>query len=379
MIHLKRVTFVTPSLYPHYTGGMEVFYHYLIQSVAQQFRVEVYTTKHVDLGPNVVIRLRRRSVLCNHSFGLGTYLFVVKVIISLFLSKDKPDLVHIPFTSNAKEIAAVLSRSLRILKIPFTVAVHGGALKPWSPEWMYAPLFRYASTIIAVSEPIKIEYVRRTARPVELILPLIPFREIKETKAEVRSNMGLTGETSIILFLGSLKPIKGIRTLIMALHQIKLTQDKEMQFLCLIVGDGPQRVEMENLCDEYGISDSVVFTGQVPYESVGVYYRAADIFVITSKYEGTSKSLIGALHYGLPVIGADVTGINNIIEDNESGLLFKYEDYLELSEKIWSLIINEPLRNRLVRVSKELASSDYSYEKTVDDFGRCFNKSMLYE
>lgn len=70
----------------------------------------------------------------------------------------------------------------------------------------------------------------------------------------------------------------------------------------LIVGDGPQRSTLEKYCDNNGLSESVCFTGNIPYDEVYRYYSLGDVFISASSFENMPLTYLEAMACGLPLL-----------------------------------------------------------------------------
>jgi len=360
--------FLAQSLYPHATGGMEIFNYYLIKELSLRLKITVFTAQEVHFDKKVAVRIVSTKLFGLSGFKMRDFWFVAKVIPQIAFMKDKPNIFHVPFTSNAKYLSAFISRFCKLLKLPYVVSIHGGGLGKWNPRWMYEPLFEYATRIVAVSEVIQAEYVRRTKREIDLILPLIPFNKSGQSRNDNRKLLGLSQESIVIVYVGSIKKIKGTRDIILSLGELGEAYLFSHKVMLIIVGDGPQRPELKELAFKTNVDKFIRFYGQVPYEDVSIYYEAADFYIISSQFEGTSKSLVGAMFQGLPIIGTDVPGINNVITNKINGLLYSFGDYKQLTGCIKTLIESSDMRKLLSINSKQSYNKLYSFDKTVSDF-----------
>jgi len=140
--------------------------------------------------------------------------------------------------------------------------------------------------------------------------------------AAVRERLGLAGRP-VVICVSRMVPRKGQDTLIRAWPQV-LTQVSDA--VLLLVGDGPYAPRLRRLAQQLGVSDSVVFTGPVPWPELPAYYDAADVFAMPCRtrragldVEGLGIVYLEASATGLPVIGGDSGGAPDAILDGESG------------------------------------------------------------
>lgn len=104
-----------------------------------------------------------------------------------------------------------------------------------------------------------------------------------------------------------------------------------------IVGDGPQRAELEALAIRLGIAERVVFRGLMPKPEVAEVLRASDAFVLASRYDNNPCAVIEALASGLPVVATAVGGIPELV-DERNGLLARPQDPDSIAARIRELL-----------------------------------------
>lgn len=151
-------------------------------------------------------------------------------------------------------------------------------------------------------------------------------------KEDARKEIGIAG--NIILTSGRLVPWKGFRMLIKLMPQ--LFQVNQF-FRLVIVGEGPQRDELQSMVRTLGLERKVFLVGKKTPRELAVYLAAADMFVLNTGYEGFSHQLLEALRACAPVITTAVGGNPELIEQGENGFLVKFNDEFNLVEAIKSL------------------------------------------
>lgn len=133
----------------------------------------------------------------------------------------------------------------------------------------------------------------------------------------------------------------------------------------LIIGDGPERENLEKLSTELEIEENVSFLGKIPHEDVMELIKRFDIFVLNSIYEGLPHVVIEAMACRTPVIATNIRGTNEVVTDGETGLLVSPNNTEELKEKIIPLLRDEGLRKKLVENAYKSVIEKFTWEKNL--------------
>jgi len=185
----------------------------------------------------------------------------------------------------------------------------------------------------------------------------------------VREMLGL-GKKPVIFILGAHEPHKGIKYLIKAIPTV--LKDVPNAFF-LIGGDGSLRSSHEVLVKELGVSENVIFTGYIPLEETPQFYAACDIFVVPSVVEAFGLVTIEAMACGKPVIGTNVGGIPDIIEDGVNGYLVKTKDFGALAEKILILLKDSDLREKMGKAGRETVEKKFNIKYRAEKIIKLYN------
>jgi len=153
----------------------------------------------------------------------------------------------------------------------------------------------------------------------------------------------------LLLSVGRLTPQKGFDRLIAAFAAV--ARDFREWDLA-ILGEGAGRHELENQVRATGMTDRILLPGRVG--NVGDWYAAADLFALTSRFEGFPNVLLEALAYGLPAVSVDCeTGPRDIIRHEVDGLLVPRNDQRALVQALTRLMTNERLRSECAARARE--------------------------
>jgi glycosyltransferase involved in cell wall biosynthesis len=363
-----NILVISPGIYPCVTGGVEIFNHYLIKELAKRgHKVWVLTTCAYDWNDRNIslIKLNERFLI-NPTLSTEFHLS-----LELMKLKKQIDVIYVPYTSNSL-LAYPMLFVKEFLDIHYVVTIHGGGMYPWKRKALHKLFFKHADAIVAVSETIKKEYERRSGRKIKVIPPVIPFNESKVSKDELRKRYGFDNDDRIILSVGSIKKIKGSDVLLRAFLDLGKKYIERSNLKLLYVGDGLMKPMLLEDIKKRSFDEYVNFLGIIPYEEVPHIYKLADIYVISSLLEGTPIALLEAMFDGLPIVGTDVNGINNLIRHEKNGLLFEKKNVKDLTEKIKELVENKDLCNRLGDAAKIDYLKNYRFEYVISQYIELF-------
>jgi len=177
----------------------------------------------------------------------------------------------------------------------------------------------------------------------------------------------------IVLYTGRLESRKGVEDLIMAAKYISKI-NSNIKFI--IIGDGPLKMNLKKMVDNFGLSNCIHFPGFVSHEKIVEYYQNSTIYVLPSYYEGLPTVLLEAMSCEIAPIATNVQGNSELIKNGENGLLVSPKNPKELAEKIIYLIDNEQLRKKLGRNARKTVENNYSWEIIVNKFEKIYYETM---
>ena len=167
-----------------------------------------------------------------------------------------------------------------------------------------------------------------------------PAPEVPEhpTRDEARATLGIDGFALGVA--GRLTAQKALGDTLEALARVP-------DVALLVLGDGPERAELERRAGELGLADRVRFLGAGTRDDVIALFRAVDAALLTSAWENLPHTLLEALATGTPVIATAVGGIPEVVRDGENGLLVPPRDIAAIASAIDRLVHDDALRASL--------------------------------
>ena len=147
----------------------------------------------------------------------------------------------------------------------------------------------------------------------------------KEVEA-LKKKLGLKKNEFTILFVGRLAEEKNVEFLIEA--QKKLVEYDD-HIKLLIVGDGPDKQKYEQLAENLGLKDNIIFNGKAAWEEIPIYYHASSVFATASTTETQGLTVIEAMAAGVPPLCIDDDSFRGTVTDELNGRVFNnQEEYI---------------------------------------------------
>jgi len=258
-----------------------------------------------------------------------------KILNMIVQKKREPDLIHSHFVWTSGYVGARLKERYHI---PLIISGYGYDLYdlPFkNPQWRerIRGILNDSDCIITVSNRLA-DYIRKldVNTPVE-ILPTgyDGKRFYPRDQQACRRTLRLPEKKRIILTIGSLVKVKGHIDLI---HAISELEGRSKDILCIILGEGNLRNELQKEIKKCGLEEVIKLVGRKPREELPLWINACDIFVLPSLNEGNPTVMFEALACGIPFVSTDVGGVSEIITSKEYGLICESNDCMDLCNKM---------------------------------------------
>jgi glycosyltransferase involved in cell wall biosynthesis len=141
----------------------------------------------------------------------------------------------------------------------------------------------------------------------------------------------------------------------------------------LIVGDGELRPVLEGAARDLGIAERTRFLGW--RRDLDTIYGASDVFLLTSRNEGTPVALIESLAAGVPGVSTDVGGVRDVLDHGSLGLLAPFGDAGALAAHVVTLLGDRD-RRRIGTAGREAIVARYGLGRLVDDVGALYRELL---
>jgi glycosyltransferase involved in cell wall biosynthesis len=305
--------------------------------------------------------------------------------LARLLRSERPEILH---THTAKagaigRLAAILAGDARPPIIVHTF--HGHVLRGYFDplrghafRLLERALARTATALVAVSPQVRDDLVALRVAPREKFVVIRLGIELEKRvvpagagRDETRRVLGIPPERFVVGWIGRMTGVKRTDDVLLVVRALR---ERGVDAMLCMVGDGPDRNDVEQRAHELGIMRHTLFLG---YQTdVAPYYAAFDAMILPSGNEGTPVSAIEALAAGRPVVATRVGGVPDVVRDGEDGYLVDPGAIDDMAERLARLAADPELRARLGDAGRKRVLGRYAVDRLIDDVDSLY-RSLL--
>jgi glycosyltransferase involved in cell wall biosynthesis len=285
------------------------------------------------------------------------------------LKKEKPDIAH-THSSKAGILGRIAAKLAGVKIIVHTIHGYGfNETQSWIVRNFYIFLEKFCALfsdklIVVTKEDIKKGLRYKIAKEDTFVLIRAgidtKFYKSFALNPEFKSNLGISMDMKVVTTIGPFKPQKNLRDFIRAASIVSKRIDN---VIFLIVGDGEQRKELEDLIESLNLKYKILILGW--RSDIVEILKASDIFVLTSLWEGLPCAIIESMCCSVPVIANAVDGVKEIVKDTETGFLIEPYDYEKTAEKVVYLLNDKHILKDMGLRAFNSISQDYDINTSV--------------
>ncbi|MDI6704428.1 MAG: glycosyltransferase family 4 protein [bacterium] len=301
------------------------------------------------------------------------YLFSVFWLIKRIKKDYDFDLLHVHFAYPDGFVGVLLGK---IFKKPVVLSVRGGDINISFNKFLLRKMIMFtlknANQIHTVSDDLrdKLCQLKMDQGKIKLIPNGVDATRFKLMDTEeVRNRLGLPKDRPILLFVGRLIAGKALPHLLLAVKDL-MSMRKDV--LLVIVGDGPEKGKLTKMVNRNHLEKNIKFVGQKGHEEIPLWLNACDLFCLFSLSEGRPNVIIEALACGKPVVATKVGGVQEIVKNEDYGLLVTPGDIKEMSAALNKGLSKDWNRLRLVEYTEQFSWSSAA-KQIFDIYKRAVN------
>lgn len=299
-------------------------------------------------------------ISAKHAFDLGGVGDLAR------LTREKQASALCPQDYRANIYAVLVGRQLGLPVISTAHGYTGHTYKVKGYELFDRLVLQAMAAVVCVSETLRVR-LHRCGIPLRKLHRVYNSIDVAEVERDSIPERARGSAASVACSVGRLSREKGHAFLIDAWPEV-LTSSPDAKLV--LVGDGPERHNLEAQANRLGILGAVEFAGFT--ETPMSYVRACDVFVLPSLTEGLPVALLEACAAAKPVVASDVGGVGEVIAHCHSGILVRPRRSRELAEAITNLFADRRIAAEMGSRAETTVRQNFCYEKNVRDLERVY-------
>ncbi|HLW30153.1 MAG TPA: N-acetyl-alpha-D-glucosaminyl L-malate synthase BshA [Brumimicrobium sp.] len=283
---------------------------------------------------------------------------------------EKLDLLHVHYAIPHASAAFMTQQILksRGVNIPFITTLHGTDITLVGRDKSFEPVITFclnqSNAVTAVSESLKQDTYRHfdTEREIKVIPNFI--NNFSEDPLDIeleRRRKYAKDDERIVCHVSNFRKVKRVEDVIRVFHEI----NKNVKSRLLLIGDGPERYNVEVLCRELKTCDRVMMVGKI--RDTANLMSLADLFLLPSQTESFGLAALEAMAVGVPVVSSNTGGIPEVNKHGYSGYLSDVGNIKEMAENGIKILKDDKTLNQF-KVQAQEQARQFSLEKILPEY-----------
>jgi N-acetyl-alpha-D-glucosaminyl L-malate synthase BshA len=272
---------------------------------------------------------------------------------------EKLDLLHVHYAIPHASAAFMAQQILKTrgVEIPFITTLHGTDITLVGKDKSFEPVITFcinqSNAVTAVSESLKRDTYAHfdTKRDIRVIPNFIHNIEDEESPLDLEKRRKYAADDEMILcHVSNFRKVKRVEDVVHIFNKV----NKSVKARLLLIGDGPERYNVELLCRELGTCDRVMMVGKI--RDAANLLKISDLFLLPSQTESFGLAALEAMAVGVPVISSNTGGIPEVNKNDYSGFLSNVGDVDDMANNAISLLSDKAKLDMFKRQAKEQAN-----------------------
>lgn len=261
------------------------------------------------------------------------------------------------------------------INLPIVTTLHGTDITLVGSHPFYKPAVTFSinksDAVTSVSQSLKEDTERlfNIKRDIKVIPNFIDLSKYQPKFTDCQRGMMATEDERIITHISNFREVKQIPDVIKIFNEIQ----KKMPAKLMMVGEGPERIPAEELCEKLGISEKVVFFGNS--NEIDKILCFSDLFLLPSRTESFGLAALEAMASGVPVISSNTGGIPEVNIDGVTGFLSDVNDVESMSKNA-IYILSDPKRLQEFKDNAKKASAKFAIAEVVPMYEAIYEETI---
>ncbi len=306
------------------------------------------------------------------------YVYFINNIFKIYkvIKKENPDIIHInnggypgAYSCSAAVFAAKLAGKDKIIYMVNNIAFPRSSITRKLDFWIDRFVSKSVSRFVTGSNYAgeKLRSVLKFDNAQYIRIPNTIFlRSNDESQEETRKRLGIGSNDILIGNVALYEERKGQKYLIEAFNELSKELGEVLNIRLVLEGRGPMKCELMELVESYSLNSKVLL---IEEKNIYNLYNCLDLFVLSSiTYEDFPSVILEVMSLGKPVIGTNLAGIPEQIENSRNGYIVEPQDVGQLKEAMKRIVSDKDLREQMGRKSREIFDVNFKEDMIIDKY-----------
>lgn len=309
-------------------------------------------------------------------FKYPPYSLALAARLADVVESEKLDIIHAHYAVPHATSAYLAKQLARPHPVRIVTTLHGTDITLVGSDPSYYPVVRFSiaqsDAVTAVSEYLRRKTIEEfgIANDIRVIPNFVDTRRFDGVARACQRRRFAPNDEPIIAHASNFRPVKRVGDVIRVFAKVREKTPAKL----LLIGQGPERLVVQRLAKDLGVSQDVFFLGEQEFpEHV---YACADVFLLPSEEESFGLSALEAMSCGVPVVATNVGGLPELVEPGVTGFLFPVGDIEGMASAVLEILYDGDLRQKLRSACREVAVDRYEQSKIVDQYEALYGELL---
>lgn len=288
---------------------------------------------------------------------------------------EELDVLHVHYAIPHASAGFMAKQILKTkgIEIPIVTTLHGTDITIVGKDASLQPVVEFSinqsDAVTTVSEDLKKETCKNfnIQKQIHVVPNFINTSRFKNMDKKHFKKAISPHDEKLILHVSNFRKVKRIQDIIRAYHKIS----DRVSAKVILIGDGPERPQMEQLCRELGVCDDIRFLGK--QDAIDELLAIADVFVLASERESFGLAALEAMAAGVPVVSSNAGGLPELNIHNETGLVYEVGEVNELAKALEKILSDEELLSTMSEKALQRAKL-FSIEQIIPQYEKVYEQ-----
>lgn len=290
---------------------------------------------------------------------------------------EKIDLLHVHYAIPHAAVAYMAKQILKTkgIDIPVVTTLHGTDITLIGNDVSFKPVVEFSinnsDAVTVVSNHLKQETIENFSiqKEIDVVYNFIDFDRFKRTdKDHFKKAIAPDGE-KILVHTSNFRKVKRVEDVVYTFYEVQ----KVIPSKLMLIGDGPERKPLEDLCRKMGICDQVRFLGK--QDAIEELLAVADLFIIPSENESFGLAALEAMACEVPVLSSNAGGLTEINIDGVTGFICNIGDTECMANKAITLLQDNDMLSKF-RVNALNRAKEFEISKILPEYENIYNRCL---